>query len=316
MKESLFFLKLHSKRWYRFLGELGPFRVFFLLVLFSLFLRFVWLQFVDGNGVLGLSFALFPFVIQQGRKDHHLLQLASLKSAMVYGFLYLVISLPVMLMFLLFGHYYLLAALLAVCALVPFMPGKKISIDHWFINLGNFLPKEYFEWRSGLRQYGLALIVLFISGLALSVFRGAVPVIIFFITLNTAVFYLHAESKELLTAMSSSAKGLLFRKIKGFLLIFYLLILPLVLLDLYFHPELWPVILYVIVVSFFAGTNAILFKYAAYRQGERFDNNIAIQSLMTAFFLLPVLFPVPIVMAIINFKKSIKNLSLYFENGN
>jgi hypothetical protein len=116
-----------------------------------------------------------------------------------------------------------------------------------------------------------------------------------------------------LVASGKSEKQLLFAKIKGHLKLFYLLILPMVLLDVMLHYEYWYVLLYALLVAFLANINAILFKYASYQPGARFDNNSLLQGLMLAFFLVPFLFPIPIIMMVVNYKKARLNLEPYFK---
>lgn len=312
LKAFLFFLKLHAKRWMRFVAELGFVRIILVLVLFVMAMRFASMQFMAGNSYLGLVLIPLMQTIQMRRKDQLLLKNSGINGVRLYTSLFLFLSLPLFIVYLWLQEWSFAGILLAFALVIPHTKRAMFNLDNLFIGIGDFLPFRFFEWRTGLRQYGLAVIFLFLLGAGLSFLPGAVPIIIFFLTLNTSVFYLFGESKELLVANAQSSSGLLLGKIKGHLFLFYTMICPLVILDLVFHPELWYVLAYVLIIAFFASANAILFKYAAYEPGERFDNNNVLQGLMLAFFLIPFLMPVPIIMAFINYRKSVKNLSQYF----
>jgi len=291
-------------------------RAILLLFLAYMGTKYMYQQYVGGKAYFGLIAIPLLQTLQFQRKDFRLLKVANAQGNLIYTVIYLMIIAPFSLGFFLTQEYIYLAISVLFAVLIPHTRKSLFDIDKVFVNMGTFLPYKYFEWKTGLRQYGLILTILMVAGMTLSIFQGAVPIVIFFITLNTSVFYLHAESKELLVASASNPKELILSKIKGHLLLFYSLILPLVVLDLIFNHHLWFVLLYVLVISFFTNINAILFKYKFYEQGARFDNNNVLQALNLVFFLVPFLFPLPIILAIISYKKSIKNLSRYFKYGN
>jgi len=276
--------------------------------------RLLQLRFEAGQSYWGLFVIPLIQVIQLQRKDFSLMKVLGIRDNILYSFLFLMLSSPVLVAFLFTGDWLYAGVLLSFCAIMPFTRKTMVNPDKWFMSMGNFLPYKYFEWRSGLRQYGLAISVLLLVGLGLSFLPWVVPLVLFFLTLNTSVFYLFGESKELLVACGKSPGHLIGSKIKGHLKLFYTMVSPLVLLSVIFHHDTTSllVLLYVLVISLFAGTNAILFKYVSYTPGARFDNNTLLQGLMLAFFLVPFLMPVPILMAFINYRRSLKNLKTYF----
>lgn len=314
MKVFGFFLLLHLKRWLRFLSELGFVRTILVLVVLAMGVRFLQMRFEAGQSYWGLFMIPLIQILQLQRKDFKLMKIIGVKDNVLYSLLYLTLSVPVLVAFLFSKDWVYAGLLLAFCAIMPFTRKTMINPDRWFMSMGNFLPYKYFEWRSGLRQYGLAVSILLLVGLGLSFLPWVVPLVLFFLTLNTSVFYLFGESKELLVACGEHPGALLSNKIKGHLTLFYTMVSPLVLASVIFHHDTTSLLLlvYVLVVSFFASVNAILFKYVSYSPGARFDNNALLQGLMLAFFLVPFLMPVPILMALVNYRRSLKNLKPYF----
>jgi hypothetical protein len=308
----MFFFRIHLLRWYRYVNELGPIRSILILVLLFAVVRYGVTQFLAGEHYWGYLPLLLIQSIQFARKDFKMLQLAHLNQYWLYLFIYALIGSISLIAFLTSGLFVEALIVLAFVAVTPLINFNGVNMDRFFVSVGDFLPYKNFEWRTGLRQYGLAVILLTIAGLGLSIFQGGVPVVIFFLTLNTSVFYLFGESKELLIANYASPRQLIFTKLKSHMAMFYTLILPMSILYIIFNPSLWFVLLYVWVIAFLASINAILFKYQGYEPGARFDNNNVLQGLMLVFFLIPFLFPIPIIMMIVNYKKSIKNLKTYF----
>lgn len=308
----MFFFRIHLLRWYRYMNELGPIRSILILVFLFAVLHYGVTQFLAGEHYWGYSPLLLIQSIQFGRKDLKLLELAHLNQYWLYLLIYALIGSMSLVAFLANGLFIESLIVLAFVAVTPLINFNGVNMDRFFVSVGDFLPYKNFEWRTGLRQYGLAVILLTIAGISLSKFQGGVPLIIFFLTLNTSVFYLFGESKELLMANYNSPEQLILDKLKEHFTVFFLLILPMSILYLIFNPSLWFVLLYVWVIAFLASINAILFKYQGYEPGARFDNNNVLQGLMLVFFLIPFLFPIPIIMMIVNYKKSIKNLKPYF----
>lgn len=315
MKVFGFFLFFHAKRWLRFFAELGFVRILVVLTLLAFGGRFIQMRVAAGQ--LYFPLLVIPLIqfIQFRRKDFGLLKTIGVNGNVLYACFYITLSIPALVLFIFYQQWLYLAVLAGFCVLIPFTRQTIVNPDRWFMSMGDFLPVKYFEWRSGLRQYGLAVAILLLLGVGLSFAPYAVSIVLFFLTLNTSVFYLFGESKELLVACGESPKQLLHQKIKGHLTLFYIMISPLVLLSVFFHHDTTSllVLLYVLVTSFFASINAILFKYVSYQPAARFDNNTLLQGLMLAFFLVPFLMPVPIVMAFVNYRRSLTNLKTYFN---
>lgn len=303
---------LHLKRWGRILAELGPFRVLFLLALAALGFRWLYEWYDDGYDFVLLGIIPLLHFLQASRKDHRFLHFTlGIKSTQVYAVLYTALALPFALLLLVEKEWvYGLSALGFAWLLAQFTP-KAYSTDRLFLNIGGFLPKRYFEWRTGLRQYGLAVVVLWLLGMGFGFHPAGPCLAIFFLTLNTSVFYLYSESKELLALYGNKPKTLLRNKIFGHLKLFSVLILPLVIIFFIFSMEYWYIMLYTLLAALVVNISTLLFKYAIYEPGMRLDNNQSLQALSMASFLIPFMPPVSVVLAIVNWRKAIKNLKVY-----
>ena len=312
MSAFFFFARLHCVRWYRYSHELGFIRTLFLLFLAAMVIRYFSQQFDAGNHWIGLLIIPLLQAIQVKRKDRNLLKSIGVNGFWLYSGLFLLMSSPILLAFLLVKQWTYLSFVIAFCFLISLTQSYLIKPDVLFVNIGNFLPCHNFEWKTGLRQYGLAVCTLLLIGLGLSFYVATVPLVIFFLTLNTAVFYLNGESKELLSAMSDSPRDLIWKKIKTHLVTFYSMLLPLIVLFLVFNYVYWYVLAYVLVVSLIVNINAIIFKYASYEPGATFDDNTVLQALSMVSFLVPFTFPIPIILSIVNYRKALNRLSIYY----
>lgn len=312
MKSFLYLIRLHAVRWYRYSRELGFIRSLLVLLLVFMAIRFVFVQFNSGQYWFGLVIIPILQVIQVGRKDHSFLGAVGLNGRWLYTGFYLTLSAPILVSYLWHWQWVYALLLFAFCFLIPFTRSYWLKPDTFFISAGDFLPYENFEWRTGLRQYGLAVVVLLLIGIGLSFFVATVPLVIIFLTLNTSVFYLSGESKELLVVLSDSPRALIWRKVKLHFATFYIMLSPMVLLFLFFHLDYWYVLVAALFISAVVNINAIIFKYAFYVPGARFDNSTVLQAVSLVSFLVPFLAPLPIILSFINYRKAISRLSEYY----
>lgn len=311
MKAVPFFVRFQLARLMRFVFEIGPFRALFLLALIGVGAKACYDFFQGGNHFMGLLAIPLMFSIQVSRKDQAFLKVIGLPDRLFYAVIYLLVGLPFAILLATKQEWLHTALVLNSALLIPLLKKSTFNVDALFVNVGGFLPYQYFEWRTGLRQYGLAVIFLMLVGFGLGFYPGTVPIVVFFLTLNTSVFFLQGEAKEMLVVFAESPAGLLRRKIKDHLKLFACLALPLTALFLVFNIELWFIMVYVLVVSALVNINAIIFKYAVYEPGAKLDNNQTLQFLSMGSFLIPFLFPIPVVLSFINYRKALKNLELY-----
>lgn len=260
---------------------------------------------------MGLLAIPLMFSIQMSRKDQTFLKVIGLPDKRFYSVIYLLVTLPFVVLLATKQEWLHIGLVINSALLIPLLKKSTFNVDALFVNMGGFLPYRYFEWRTGLRQYGLAVVFLMLVGFGLGFYPGTVPIIVFFLTLNTSVFYLQGEAKEMLVVFGDSPAALLKRKIRDHLKLFACLVVPLTTLFLIFNHDLWFIMVYVLAVSAIVNINAIIFKYAVYEPGAKLDNNQTLQFLSMGSFLIPFLFPIPVALSFINYRKARKNLELY-----
>lgn len=303
---------LHLKRLGRYLLELGPFRLLFLSVLALGAMRLLQLQIAAGQH--WLAFVVIPVLhtIQFARKDQALLQLAARNAYVEYLVLYALISAPSLLVFIWHGEFFYAGILIGFCFILPaFKLSAERKVQDSFFDFGKLIPDYLMEWKCGFRQYGLAVTVMWIAAISLGFYPGTIPILLLFITMNTAVFYLHGEGRELLLVHRLGAGALVRKKLRQHILSFLVLISPLIIEFLIFNSEYWFVLLYAVIGSLIISVNAILFKYAQYSPGLSLENNTSLQAISLGCFLIPFLMPVPIILSFINYEKAKKNLNNY-----
>ncbi|MGB0430449.1 MAG: hypothetical protein ACPGLV_08240, partial [Bacteroidia bacterium] len=169
------FLKIHIKRWYRFADELGPIRAIIVLILLIAVGKYAVEQFIAGVNYWAFLPLLVAQAIQFQRKDFNFLKLAHIHKYWPYAFIYFFMCAITFIAFGFNSLWYQLLLSVLICIALPAVNIKGTSIDPLFVNFGNFLKPTSFEWRTGLRQYGLAVVLLLLAGLGLSYFKGGSP---------------------------------------------------------------------------------------------------------------------------------------------
>ena len=178
-------------------------------------------------------------------------------------------------------------------------------------NLGKIIPAQDFEWLSGVRKHCLALSILFILIYSFCWVR-ALPIIgLWFVTLIFINFYTEGES---LTVIRLFYKGnpaaFLWKKLKRSTVIFTMLYLPPLLLNLYFHPDIWFAYPVFFAMEWVVLAYSIFAKYSIYRPNQVLKGNTVIQSLALIGAIFPFLAPLPIFLCFWYYAKAKKHLAL------
>lgn len=308
------FLKIRLRMLVRFLEELGFVYIFIgLLISLPFLIPFIGLVKYVYGGFIYFAIQLFLLLsIHSGRKDKKFLTLVSEKPLSIYVVEYLLLSIPFILLISFTKHWYLSAAVLAVCVIIPLL---NISFSKKKLHLPTipFIPNSAFEWKSGLRISYIYFILIWLAGAGLSFLVGAVPVAIILLNLVTASFYMESEPKLLLEVFEKPPSAFLWFKIKQALLLFFVVISPLVLLFLIFHLQYWYVIAYILFAATLLLVFSILQKYAFYEENVNASsrNSLLLFFAFLAFYipLLIFLLPVMFMLGYRFYKKSLQNLS-------
>jgi len=115
--------------------------------------------------IVSLIFLFLIFILHARRKDYHFMSIIEDQPRKVFCMEYLVISLPLLAVLLIHQHWLLALGLLMITPLIGLMK-QRTATEGNSIRIPKFIPYSLFEVRSGLRQYGLIFLILYIAAWA------------------------------------------------------------------------------------------------------------------------------------------------------
>ncbi len=297
LKASLLFFRVHLFRYGRIINQLGIFRVLILAGLLILALKATSVP----DKLLWQAAIILLTILQLhlSRKDQILLSNLGLNSPLFFMLSYSLAVAPFALFYLVSGSYKTFFMLISGILLVSML--KLRSKEGFRLPVFSFpvIPADAWEWRAGLRRFAPGL---FLTYLLVAVFHEqdfAVPAAVLILSLIAAYFQTYQEPRAMIEAMGLSPRAFLRRKWLLQLLLFMLIILPPVVFGLIAFPDtLRPVIL-VIINSLLVQIFSVSFKYAGFQPGNDISYAYALPFLLNFAFIIPVLLPLPLVMALI-----------------
>lgn len=265
---------------------------------------------LKGGLIIGASLLVLLSLLQIKRKDYHFIFLAEEKGWKVFCLDYLLLSLPVIVILLLHFHWYISLGILVGCMGIshlkqPFhRTNKGRTPPRW-------VPAKAFEVRSGIRQYGGLLLVLYASAWIGLLIPFASLVSLWFFTVFIADMFRHSESEQILFSQEQSAKRFLHRKLTLNLKLFLCIIAPVCIVYLLLYPDHWWLILSFLVASMMNVSLFITTKYAYYWPNTKITGGqIPITIALVSIFL-PVFLPVTLFFLIKNYLAASRNLKTY-----
>jgi len=310
-------LDIRIKQAYRMFSDIGIFRTVFLVGFVALFFISLFFSIKDNTKeelVMGI-FLLSILFLHLKRKDKEFIEIYAPKPHPVFLTEYAILSIPLILS--LFSKYLwgFVIVYLFILTLIPLLKitPKKSSLNTVF---QKWIPDENFEWKAGTRKYLLLFMVLWPVGFLTSFFTASVPVILFILSAVVLSFYQKSEPLSILLAGELSTVPFLKKKVKSQLLSFSVLVLPLVLSFIIFHPRFYyiPVLEYVLFVILIIYT--LLLKYAFY-QPDKESGAIKVYSWIGAFCLfIPVFIPVILILSVKFLFQASNRLNFYLHDFN
>lgn len=264
--------------------------------------------------VLGLNLILIAS-LQLKRRDKLFLQTHFHHFRIIYLAEYVLLSFPVIICFFYHSQWMMLVILLIGIAASCYL---ELNFSKRTLNsrFQRWIPDESFEWKAGLRKWLYLLVPLWIVSLSTSFFIGTAPIAIFIFGFLPLGFYDKGESIQMILAYEKGTNHFLGMKIRLQFIIFSVLVVPLIILFILFHPGLWyiPVIEYFIFVSFHI--YLLLAKYAFYISNEKSSAFQMFGSLGFIAVVLPILVPVMWVLTIKFYYQSFEKLNFYLHDFN
>lgn len=310
-------LNIRIKQVSRIISQIGIFRTIFLFGFIASYLLILFIKTEENKYeelMIGI-FALSILFIHLKRKDKEFLEIYALKPQRIFLTEYAIISAPLIISLLYRSLWNYLIIYLFTLTLISFLKinPKKSSLNTVFQKL---IPDENFEWKSGIRKYFILFVVIWPIGLFTSFFVASVPVTIFILGAVVLSFHEKSEPLEILIAGELNAMQFLMKKVKSQLLSFSILVLPLVLSFIIFHPRYYyiPLLEYIVFIILLIYT--ILLKYAFYQPASK-SGAIQIFTMIGSFCLfIPVFIPVILLLSIKFLFQASHKLKFYLNDFN
>ncbi|MBX7180806.1 MAG: hypothetical protein K1X82_01745 [Bacteroidia bacterium] len=262
-------------------------------------------------------YALLPGLIllslHFSRSDHRFLQINfhPFKCKILLAE-YLLLSLPFAIINLV---YYLPGALilLVLAGLLPFIPPLPNLRTRFHLPGMQWVPNAFFEWKSGLRQNPISWLLVLVVPF-LMVVHPAFPILAWVLELLILTsLYKECEDWRMVQLDYQSPSALVFKK---FLLHFSTILvvnLPSLLLFSILNSEYYWVSLVFTALLAFNLFYGLVCKYAFYQPNRVQSPNQIWVSIGLISLLFPPFLPLPFIMSIRFYRKTLSNLQIYFD---
>jgi hypothetical protein len=308
---------LHGKIIVRMWKQLCKQDVLGAYTLLSLFLLSVALLFyysITSNIALQVCFILVLglYFLNNARKDQDFLKLIALCNVnllLIVENLLLTLPLAISIIFTTEKKLFWIILLASIVIIwLPSYQHRNFAV-RFQSRIQILLPKDAFEWRSGIRRYWLLLVILFPIAFLGAKIIFIIPLSIFLLGTTVASFYSICEPRYLLEVFQLQPHLFLKAKIHQALKLFVCLCLPFSCCFYWFYPHLWYVPIFFTTALCVVIYASILTKYAYYTE---FSNLSFMSNVIVLVTLASLAFPIVTIFILWNlYKKAIHNLSFY-----
>ncbi len=323
-------VKIRLIQLFRLFKETGIIRSAVLLSVISFIALFV-IQFVQlgkQSVIISSAAGIIILSIHASRKDKRFIKVYFRSGYFIFLSEYLLLSLPLLILFGIYYEWGSAILLLCICLLIPriylnlgirgFSSGFKFLLNPFSSNLSLKIsvpvpvdnPKA-FEIISGLRRYFIIIIPVYLLFLIFSFKTYVGPAGIIIMSLIFSGFYYTGESREFIQLFSNNYKTFIFKKVILCLKYLFILFGPFVLVTLMFQPSTWYILTGAIIFSILIQIITVIFKYALFTENADLSKNSLIVIVNVVSLLLPFLWPLPVVMCIRYYIKAENNLKDY-----
>lgn len=298
---------IHTKRYWRILGQLGLFRAAFLVAVST-----VGIYITSDNKLLILQSLLTGFILlamQSQRKDKVILSNLNFYRPAYFLLQNFLVALPFIVLYLAKETFIPLLVLLPMLFLSAFsIPETKINFRASFLSEINFLPSHAWEWKSGLRRNYLTILLLMILPVLFYKSEMVSYVAILLLSLVSANLLMHHENRLMIQAIEKSPAAFLRLKILVQLIAFTTFTLPTLIVLLSSYYSNWTVIMFVFGSSLITQILAVLFKYMSYEPGANTSYFMGLLAIINISFLFPPLSPLPLLVLPFIYRKAVNRL--------
>lgn len=300
----------------RILQNVGFFYVLFISVCYFLLHLALYSLLQTSNSNTAYTLTTFLLIgmasLHIGRKDRKFLKSLYGFPYFIYFSEYLLLLLPIIIIFLLSSYWHIGILLVVGLCLISFMQAEQLLVNKETTYKKSVIPVVYFEWIRGFRLYKYPILLLYFLGLSLSFYLFAIPICWLLINLFVFSFYDTGEPIQLISLPELAAKKFLKKKMKEHLLLYSYGCISFLLVFLVFHIQYWYIVLLLYGVSIFLLLYTILVKYSFYEPNQKNAGQIWMTIGILSLFI-PFLVPLPLLMCVRFYKRSITNLSTYLD---
>ena len=248
------------------------------------------------------------------RKDKKFAQLHLSNDHLQMYVEYIMLTLPFAFTAIFTPHYFYYPLLLILLWFIPYLrysPTPKTSLK----NISTLFPTAHsIEWVSGLRNSFLTILPLYALTLATCWMRFLPLLLLWIITTAILNFYSEHEAIHILRAQHNNAKDFLNEKIKVHCFYVCIYYAPVLILNSIFNHDFIEINVLFLLVQLSLIIFAINAKYSSYVPAQQnLASNISV-AIISIASVVPYLLPLPVIFAIVYYKKAIQNLNNYFHD--
>lgn len=316
-KINTVFLKFRFRQFGKIVKEIPLLYLVALGALFSVGIAMLYqlTETKKGGLLAGSIWLLLLLFFHRQRKDFRFIELVDEHPQRIFVTEYGLLSILVLIMELLHGHFLVSTGILLGCWGIgclkqPFHRAKKGIVSP------RFLPKEAFECRSGIRRHGVLLLLIYISAYVGLLLPYASFASLWFFTWILTEFFLQGESKAILCAVELSARRFLNRKLGRYMGLYGCAVLPVCLLSVLIYPDTW---LLALIFGLYGILNIALIvtsKYAHYEPDTATATGQPAITLSIFGMLFPLLLPVTLFYLGKKYRKAYHILNVYLDAYN
>jgi hypothetical protein len=256
--------------------------------------------------------AMGVFYLHLSRPDKRFINIVTDKTYPIFVAEYTVLLSPIFVLFLFTKNYFPFLILFLSILCIPLI-NIKLATNKGISFFSKYIPASAFEWRGGMRKWGIYILLFYILALAFSWVRIAPFILLFFALTNIAQFFFICEPLSILTLFEGKTNAFLRKKIGETLFLYSIVTLPIIIAASILVSDLWylaPIFYGMACINLI---NFILTKYAFYYPNHDTRGGGMLATLGLMGCLIPFLAPIPLFLLFWNYMKAKRKLDYYLN---
>ena len=325
--------KIRLLQFFRLLKGIGLFRIIILILILWLILFLIFQFLISPENTVNslIAIGLLLLSLHASRNDKYFINTTIKSPYSIYLSEYLLLILPFLVIWIVYFNWIGIGLLILIVLLIPLISINlklqylgsivKLLINPFNSNLNSkfkislpFVSTSSFEWISGIRRNLLILIPVYLIFLAFS-FKPYVAVVgLVFLSILISNFYFYGESREFVELFAKNPSEFLLQKIFTNLKQLIVLFTPILIIAIIFQTSTLYYLIGALIISFLIQVLTIVFKYGLFEENANLNRNSIIVYINIIFVIVPLFWPVPLIMGIRYYIKARENLKKYFHD--